>query len=427
MPASRPDRLRLRRVRTGCLTVMAATAVLAGCAAPPTSTAHTPNDGALPIASGPRDLTLKMGTLLPLSGTLATLGPPQIAGTRLAAKDIAASSLGLSVRLIERDSGDTSTSTATVSTTDLLSQGVTAVVGASASSVTKIVIDQITGAGVVQISPSNTSPELTAWKDHDMYFRTAPSDVLQGEVLGNEIANAGVATLGIIYLNDAYGVGLVDNLSASFQSTGGNVVSTQSFNEGDTTFSSQVAAIVAQRPDAVAVISFDQARTIIPALIAAGVMAKQLYLVDGNAKDYSSAFTPGLIDGAHATIPGVDVTTLGDFTQRLHGVDPELVDTSYAAEAYDAVTLVALAAYAANSVSGPDIAKYLRQVSGGTGHGVKVHSFEEGAKLLAQGKQIDYDGLSGGIRFDEHGDPTETSIGVFTAQHDNTWRRTGDR
>ena len=90
----------------------------------------------------------------------------------------------------------------------MLGQGVSAIIGAASSGVSKTVINQITGAGVVQFSPANTSPDFTTWDDKGLYWRTAPSDVLQGKVLGNYMATCGAQTVGMIVLNDAYGTGL---------------------------------------------------------------------------------------------------------------------------------------------------------------------------------------------------------------------------
>ena len=75
---------------------------------------------------------------------------------------------------------------------------------------------------------------------------------------------------------------------------------------------------------------------------------------------------------------------------------------------------------------GAEIAKYLRQVSGGSGDGEKVTTYEDGVALLAEGQQIDYDGPSGPITFDENGDPTEATIGIFQFADDNTYSRIGD-
>jgi branched-chain amino acid transport system substrate-binding protein len=173
----------LKTILGGIAIVGASALVLSGCA-PAADTGSS---------SGPREpLTLKIGTILPQSGTLAFLGPPEEAGVALAVKEINEADLGIQVEVEYRDSGDTTTDTATVSVTDLLSLDVSAIVGAASSGVSKTVIDQIVAAGVVQFSPANTSIDFTDYADDGLYWRTAPSDVLQGEVLGNLIAEDGV-------------------------------------------------------------------------------------------------------------------------------------------------------------------------------------------------------------------------------------------
>ena len=215
----------LKSILGGIAVVGASALVLSGCA---------PAEEA---PAGPaEDLTLKIGTILPQSGALAFLGPPEEAGVALAVQEINEADLGITVEAIYRDSGDTTTDTATVSVTDLLSQDVSAIVGAASSGVSFTVIDQITAAGVVQFSPANTSPDFTNYDDNGLYWRNAPSDLLQGEVLGNLIAEEGAATLGMLVLNDAYGTGLAGALAATFEAAGGEVVAEELFNEGDTSF-----------------------------------------------------------------------------------------------------------------------------------------------------------------------------------------------
>lgn len=376
---------------------------------------------ALPIAEGERALDIKFGTILPQSGTLAFLGPPEEAGVELAQQEINEAASGLNLDVIYRDSGDTTTDIATVSVTDLLSQGVSAIIGAASSGVSFTVIDQITAAGVVEFSPANTSPDFTEYDDNGLYFRTAPSDLLQGEVLGTQIAEDGASTLGLLVLNDPYGTGLAAAVTEAFEAAGGEVVEEQLFNTGDSNFDAQLSAINAAKPDAVAVITFDEAKVVVPALVGSGYPGKQLYFVDGNLSDYSADFAPGLIEGAKGTLPGPKLED--DFRERMLGVNPDLADFSYGPESYDATILLALAAYAANSTDGAEIAKYLRQVSGGSGDGEKVTTFADGVKLLSEGKQIDYDGASGPVTFDEHGDPTEATIGVYQYGADNKYTR----
>ncbi len=417
----------VRAVVTGVAMVGVSALLLTGCSSNAAETAESEapaaSGDAQAITAGDRDLTLKIGTLLPQSGTLAFLGPPEEAGVALAVQDINDANLGLTVEAIYRDSGDTTTDIATVSVTDLLSQDVSAIVGAASSGVSKTVIDKITGAGVVQFSPANTSPDFTDYPDQGLYWRTAPSDLLQGEVLGNQILQDGNSTLGMIVLNDAYGTGLASSLKETFEGGGGEVVAESLFNEGDSNFAAQIADVTAANPDAIAIITFDQAKVIVPALVGAGYPGGQLYFVDGNLSDYSADFAPDLVTGAKGTLPGLDVGTLGDFTTRLKEIDPTLTDFSYAAESYDTVMLIALAAFAANDVTGQSIADHLRQVSGGTGDGTKVTDFAAAAEALMNGEQIDYDGFSGPITFDENGDPTEATIGLYEYNADNTYKR----
>ena len=403
----------LKTILGGIAIVGASALVLSGCA-PAADTGSS---------SGPREpLTLKIGTILPQSGTLAFLGPPEEAGVALAVKEINEADLGIQVEVEYRDSGDTTTDTATVSVTDLLSLDVSAIVGAASSGVSKTVIDQIVAAGVVQFSPANTSIDFTDYADDGLYWRTAPSDVLQGEVLGNQIAEDGVQNLGIIELNDSYGTGRTKKITETFEAAGGKVVASPLFNTGDTVFTTQISEVLAANPDAIALVTFDEAKIIVPALQGAGYTGP-LYFVDGNLADYSAVFAAGALDGDKGTLPGLDTAKLGDFTDRLLEVNPDLTDFSYAAESYDAVVLLALAALAANSTDGKDIASKLQEVSGGSGDGTKATDFASAAQIILDGGVVDYDGNSGPITFDENGDPTEATIGIFQYGPDNTYKR----
>jgi ABC-type branched-subunit amino acid transport system substrate-binding protein len=421
----------LKSVLGGIAIVGVSAIVLSGCAAAdespeadPTTDSSSESSDFSEITAGDRaDLELKVGTILPQSGGLAFLGPPEEAGVALAVKEINDAGLGINVEAIFRDSGDTTTDTATVSVTDLLSQDVSAIIGAASSGVSLTVVDQITGAGVIQFSPANTSAAFTDYDDKGLYYRTAPSDTLQGEVLGNLIAEDGRATLGILALNDAYGTGLAEYTTEAFEAAGGEVVATELFNEGDASFDAQISAVTAENPDAIAIISFDQAKVLTPALVGGGFPGEDLYFVDGNLADFSADFEPGLITGAKGTLPGLDTATLGDFTDRLLEIDPNLTDYSYAAESYDAVMAIAIAAYAANSTDPADISTYLRQISGGSGEGETVTDFASAAALIAEGKQVDFDGYSGPITFDENGDPTDATIGIYEYNAENKYDR----
>ena len=422
----------LKAVLGGVAILSASALVLSGCAA---------GDDAANEPNKPTEtLELKIGTVLPQTGSLAFLGPPEEAGVALAAKEINDADLGVNVTIEYGDSGDVDNKAYATTVPKLLDSGVSAVIGAASSGVSKLFIDDVTGAGVVQFSPANTSPDFTTWDDNGLYWRTAPSDLLQGEVLGNLIAEDGNETLGIIYLNDAYGTGLEGVVNDVFTEAGGTVVASESFNAGDSSFDAQISAVTAEDPDAIILITFNEIYTIAPALAAAGFPSDKLYLVDGNLKQFgtdatvideatgtSATMPAGVLEGAQGTTPGPVLTD--DFQKRLNDVwvaegNTDLADFSYAAESYDAVILIALAALAAGSTDGVDIAAKLQEVSGGTGEGEKVSDFAAGAQAILDGDTIDYDGYSGGVAFDDAGDPTEATIGIFQYDAENLFTRT---
>jgi branched-chain amino acid transport system substrate-binding protein len=377
------------------------------------------------------DLSLKIGTILPETGTLAFLGPPEEAGVGLAAEDVNAADVGVTIPdIIWGDSGDTDNKAYATTIQKLISENVSAAIGAASSGVTKLFLDDAVAAGIITFSPANTSLDFTNWDDNGLYWRTAPSDTLQGEVLGNLVGEDGHKNVSVIYQNDSYGTGLNAVFQETFQQTGGTIVSEQSYNTGDTSFDAQVSATLAAKPDAIVLITFDEIYTIGPALLQAGYPADQLYLVDGNLKNFGSddKWPKDLsMEGAKGTTPAGPATPK-DFQDRLNEYwtgegNAALTDYSYSNESYDAVILLALASLAANSTDPADIAAQLQQVSGGDQDGEKCTEFKECADIILGGGKADYDGYSGPITFDEHGDPTEATIGVFQYGADNLYTR----
>jgi hypothetical protein len=239
------------------------------------ATDEGPNGGttATPNATGEQ---LVIGSLLPLTGNLAFLGPPEVAGFDLAIQDINAAGgvLGQEVRSEGGDSGDTSTDTATQTADRLLQAGVNVIVGAASSGVTQTVIDSITGAGVMQISPANTSDIFTTYDDNGLYFRTAPPDVLQARALADVIIDDGNNTVGILALNDPYGTGLAENtrnnlLEAGFSEE--DVPEAVIYDPQAANFDAEVQQMVDLNPDAIVVIGFEESSKIIQSLNAEGI------------------------------------------------------------------------------------------------------------------------------------------------------------
>ncbi|MFI6319095.1 ABC transporter substrate-binding protein [Nonomuraea sp. NPDC050556] len=386
-------------------------------AKPAASTAPSASESASAPAAAAGDGTLTIGTLLPQTGDLAFLGPPEFAGVQLAINEIneAGGVNGKPVTKIDSDSGDTKTDIASQSVDKLLQQKVDVVLGAASSGVSLTVIDKIVNAGVVHFSPANTSPTFTTYNDKGLYFRTAPSDVLQGRVLGDLMIQDGSDSIAILNRQDSYGTGLAAEVKKSVEGGGGTIAAEVAYDPSAADFAADVAKIKAAKPQALALIAFEETKKLIPELKKQGLGPDKIkiYFVDGNLSDYSKDFPKGTLTGVKGTQPGAAVSD--DLKAKLLKVNPDLKDYNYGPESYDATILSALAAVAAKADDGKSIAAKLPEVSKG---GEKCKDFKTCADLLAAGKDIDYDGVSGPIEFSDAGDPTEATMGIY--QYDAT-------
>lgn len=391
-----------------CAAGAAAALALSACSGGSDSTSGASGD----TGAAADGLDLKVGTILPQTGSLATLGPPEIAGVDLAIKDVNDAAAGLTATVTHTDSGDTTTNIATQSATSLISQGVSGIVGAASSGVSMTIIDQITSAGVVQISPANTSPDFTDYDDNGFFWRTAPSDVLQGQILGNKIIEDGKKNVAILYMNDPYGIGLADNLKKTLDAAGVTVAADVTYDPAASNFTSEIGQVLGTSPDALVVIGFEESKVIFSNIATAGYDFANVYGTDGNYGLMQPGDQPD-IAGAQFTVPGVKATD--EFQSQLQELvksqgSPELTTFSYAAESYDATVLLALAALQGGATDGATIRDNLKSVSE---EGTKCTTYKECADLITAGTDIDYDGLSGPISFSDQGDVTEATISIF--------------
>jgi ABC-type branched-subunit amino acid transport system substrate-binding protein len=231
------------------------------------------------------DGVLRIGTLLPVTGSLAFLGPPEIAGVNLAIAEIneGGGVLGKPVELVEGDSGDTP-EFANATVDRLLGESVDAVVGAAASGISLSVIDKLTGAGIVQFSPANTSDKLTTYADKGLYFRVAPPDLLQGAAIAKLVADDGATNVAIIARNDAYGTGLAEVVQSTLEAAGITVSVVKIYEPDAGTFDAEVTEIAGASPDAVVVIGFEESSKILRTMVENGIGPKDIavYGCDGN-------------------------------------------------------------------------------------------------------------------------------------------------
>ncbi|MGZ4632761.1 MAG: ABC transporter substrate-binding protein, partial [Actinomycetes bacterium] len=367
-----------------------------------------------------------LGALLPRTGAVAFLGPAETAAVRVAVADVNAGGgvLDKPVRAYFADSGDISTDTASVSVQRLLARHVGAILPGAASAGTFSVIDDIVGAGVVMVSPTNSVSGLTDYADHGLYWRTAPTDRLQGRVLGETAVAAGARTLAFLTSSEVDGT-IAANAERAFLGGGGVSVSTVPYKPEKASFDAAVTRLKKLDPEAIGVSGYAEVAQVAKEMVRQGLLPqrrshKRIYFSDGNMIDGSNLFARGTLQGIEGTIPGAEPSPA--MRRALRRADPQLADFTYAPEAYDAVVLLALAAVEAHSGLGPDLAAHLRDVSSG---GVRCTSFATCKRLIDAGDDVDYDGGSGPVAFDEHGDPTVSTIGLYRYGADNRYANIG--
>ncbi len=340
---------------------------------------------------------LIIGSVMPETGALAFLSSPMIVSVDLAVGDIQAA--GGNVRLL---TGDTATDpdVAPEAVNRLLGEGAHVIVGAAASGVSQSFIQTLFDAQIPQCSPSNTSPSFSTQENAGFYFRTVPPDEAVSPILASIVAADGATNVAIPARADDWGNALSGLLEESLAKLG---VGAQiiSYDEDAASFDPTVAAIEGMGADAVVLVSFAEGAQIIRGMLEAGIPPDAMYGTDGiydrNLAETVDPSNPNVLDGFVAlTAGGGD-----DFSERL--VDRTGGDVAYGGQTYDCVVVLALASLAAGSTSGPAIIDQVQAVTHG---GQKCFTYAECAGLLADGVDIDYDGVSGPLELDDVGDPT---------------------
>ena len=343
--------------------------------------------------STPPSAPLKLGYLLPETGALAFLGPPMTSGVRFAVEEINAAGgvLGNEVELLPGDEAN-DPDRAREEARRLLSSGVHGIIGAAATGMTLSVIDDVTGAGVVQCSPSNTGIGLTTYPDGGYYFRTAASDAVQAPVLADLVVDAGHTTVSMAARDDDYGVPFLAQMRRSLADRGVTVVLEEVYDPEVGAFGSVSEALVESGADAYVMLSFVEGAQIIQGLLDSGVEARHVFGADGIAGvAFSDNFaSPDVLEGMRLTAPTAIVPD--SFEARLLEFNPELVDFLFSPNAYDCVNVMALAATVAGSTASASVRDEMIAVTRGDN---ACTTFVECVAFVEAGESIAYQSAVG--------------------------------
>lgn len=366
--------------------------------------------------------SVTFGWLLPQTGPIASLGDPQVAALDLAAADIneAGGILGAELSFSGGDeAGDPAVAGQAVDR--LLSEGVPVIIGAGSSAISLSVIDKITGAGTVQCSGMNTTPELTDYPDEGLYFRTVPSDVLQGAVLAERMAADGAEDVVIMSRSDAYATGIANATEAAITDAGMNVVERIDYDPNSQNLDAEVRSAAAADPDAIVLFSFDEGAKILQGLIQADAGPDDVSLYGTDALPIAALAET--VDPSDAgVLEGMTFTQASSgegapFTERLLEASPDLSTTAFTPYFYDCAVLSALAIEKSGSADPTVFAEEMVSLTNGT---EECSTFADCKAKLEEGADVQYVGAAGPLMFSDAGEPTTGLYDVLVMQDDGT-------
>ncbi|MDJ0690850.1 MAG: ABC transporter substrate-binding protein [Xenococcaceae cyanobacterium MO_188.B32] len=362
---------------------------------------------------------LKLGTLLPTTGDLASIGQNMPVAVKLAVDTINNACEGVNgntVTLVNEDSQTDPSAGSTAMTKLAEVDRVAGVVGAFASSVSSAAVDVAARNKVMLVSPGSTSPVFTEraknGEFNDYWARTAPPDNYQAQALAALANKQGFKNVSTVVINNDYGVGFEQEFVEAFEGLGGKIITKGSpvrYDPKAATLDSEAKAAFGKKPDAVAAVLYAETGSVllksafeqglsegVTVLLTDGVYSEDFVRQVGKTGNGKS-----IIGGALGTVPGADGQALQDFTALWkEKTGKEL--SAFAPHSWDAAILLMLAAEAADANTGEGIKSKLKEVANAPG--TEVSDPCEAMKLVRNGEDINYQGASGNVDLDENGD-----------------------
>ncbi len=341
---------------------------------------------------------VKIGVLLGFTGPAESIAPDMAAAAELAIKEVSDSGALLGGHKVSPVRGDTtcvdSSAAIAVAERAITSDKVHGIMGALCSGATTSVLENVAMAkGVAMISPSATSPRLSDLEDNDLFFRTAPSDARQGQVIADMLNEKGYKSVAISYTNNDYGKGLADSIEQNFVASGGKVTINASHVDDKPDYGAEVAALAQAGGDILIVAGYqDQGgKGIIQASIDAGAF-DMFFLPDGMIGPNLPTAIGSDLDGAIGVVPGTDSPGASNFAEMAaaNGFAPG----PYAAESYDAAALLLLAMQAAGSTDANVYKEQMMMVANAPGEKIFPGELAKALKIIAGGGDVDYVGAS---------------------------------
>lgn len=386
--------------------------VLAACTSeesPGASTAGSPSAAASQVAGDP--IPMRIGALTPQSGGLSGIVGALEEALRMGQEEINAVSDGL-VTIDFADDG-TSDTTSAQNVQQYLTGDHNAIIGPAASGNAVAIWDAVNTANMVMCSGTSTGSAFSAEEYNPNHIRTAPSDDIQGPLLGNLILEDGHTDVAVVWQSTTYGEGFGQATADSLEAAGATLVMAEGFDPTQPSFTDLAQEIVSSGAEAMAMITYAEGAQIVLDLESAGFEG-QIYVADGfvdNVTVDKVGGDPALLEGLRGTYPAVAPSSgEATFGDRFTAFAPEGTPTVYSAHMYDCLATLVLAAQVAQS-SDPTV--YVDEIIGVTRDGEKCSLVADCLEMVWAGTDIDYDGASGPLDFSPNGEPAVGTYNVI--------------
>ena len=355
---------------------------------------------------------VKLGILFDVTGPIANFVPPILDAVKLAVDEVNANGgilNGQKLQMIVGDTQGTAQGSVDAATKLVNVENVAAIVGALTSGATVAAANAVTiPNGVLQISPTATTPQLTTLKDNDFVFRVVPSDDYQGLVLAKLVYDQGLTKVALTYVNNDYGVGIANTFRAAFKKLGGTITADQVHEPNKSSYRSELATLAAGKPQALVLIAYaaDSGITIVKQSLENGFFT-QFVGTDGLRdnlliQQVGADNLKGIFFTSPSAKPG---TSSAEKFEKLYSAAYKTTkDKFFIAQTYDAVMLAALAIEQAGSTDRTKIRDALRKVCCAPGEVIEPGEWAKAKAAIAAGKKIDYNGAASPAEFDANGD-----------------------
>ncbi|MFE5967005.1 bifunctional serine/threonine-protein kinase/ABC transporter substrate-binding protein [Streptomyces sp. NPDC056463] len=366
-----------------------------------------PRGGAAGSGAGP-SVTVVLGVDAPLSGGLSPLGVGIKNSADLAVRTANESGHvpGVKFEIKALDDGADPAEGALNGAQFVSDEKLLGVVGPLNSAVARTLVPPLARADVVNVSPGNTDPALTLGPDwaagtrsrpHSTYFRTIATDVDQGPFAARYLHEAKKTKLYVIDDASAHGTALTSGLTAEFTRLGGTVVGIEQVDPAERAFGGLSVRVRSSGADAVYFGGYyDTAAPLSQQLRQAGV---DVPLMGGDGIFDTQYLTSNpQAEGDLATnigLPAEESRAGRDFLTRYEKADYPEPAGWYGPYAYDATWALIEAVkdvVTANGGTLPDNAR---------------------AKLPQAVAGLAFDGVTGRVAFDQHGDTVNRALTVY--------------